>query len=273
MWFVTFNFAQQYKLAGDPHHQHMTGCCLVKTGESGWEMLAFHLGGANGYIPDSADDPQRVDHVAEPSPGSPKLQRRENVRTLGEIVKANRIRHDLTLRELAERCGLSASFLSQVERSLTDPSVGSIRQIAAGLNMTAAEIISETESGSPGVLLARPGDRTVIAAPHTGGHLETFPAIPGVGLRSALLVFEPHVMMTASDGIHDHDEMIYVLSGSVEITADALRVILVEGDGATVRAGCRHSYRPLYGATVRLLVVTAEPSKHSNKSRDEGAEP
>ena len=53
----------------------------------------------------------------------------------GDVIRAERQRQKLTLAHLAEQAGLSASALSQIERGVTDPSIGSLRRIASALKV------------------------------------------------------------------------------------------------------------------------------------------
>ena len=54
---------------------------------------------------------------------------------LGARVHALREAMDLSLRDLAERCGVSAPMLSQVERGETSPTMQIAGRIASGLDL------------------------------------------------------------------------------------------------------------------------------------------
>ena len=56
-------------------------------------------------------------------------------RRIGERVKALREATGLSLRDLAERSGVSAPMLSQVERGETSPTLTVAARIAAGLEL------------------------------------------------------------------------------------------------------------------------------------------
>ncbi len=51
---------------------------------------------------------------------------------IGQRINDLRLRQKLTLKELSKKTGLTASFLSQVERALASPSVSSLEKI--GIN-------------------------------------------------------------------------------------------------------------------------------------------
>ena len=56
--------------------------------------------------------------------------------TVGPRVRALREAMGLSLRDLAERSGVSAPMLSQVERGETSPTLAVAAKIAAGLELT-----------------------------------------------------------------------------------------------------------------------------------------
>src|SRR5213083_1182967 len=61
--------------------------------------------------------------------------------TVGARVKALREASDLSLRDLAERSGVSAPMLSQVERGETSPTLAVAAKIAAGLELTLSQLL------------------------------------------------------------------------------------------------------------------------------------
>ena len=48
----------------------------------------------------------------------------------------------LSLRDLAERSGVSAQMLSQVERGETSPTISVAERIAAGLELTLSQLLA-----------------------------------------------------------------------------------------------------------------------------------
>jgi transcriptional regulator with XRE-family HTH domain len=67
---------------------------------------------------------------ANPVPGQ------EGLETLGARIREARERRGLTVREFARRLGVSPSLISQIERSLAMPSVGTLYAIANALELT-----------------------------------------------------------------------------------------------------------------------------------------
>src|ERR1700755_1239531 len=61
--------------------------------------------------------------------------------TVGPRIKALRDAMGLSLRDLAERSGVSAPMLSQVERGETRPTLAVAEKIAAGLELTLSQLL------------------------------------------------------------------------------------------------------------------------------------
>ncbi|MGL5809713.1 MAG: helix-turn-helix domain-containing protein [Nocardioides sp.] len=64
----------------------------------------------------------------------------KTVGSLGDYLKQQRIDAELTLRQLADRAGVSNPYLSQIERGLRKPSAEVLQQIAKGLRISAEQL-------------------------------------------------------------------------------------------------------------------------------------
>lgn len=82
----------------------------------------------------------RVRRNCEPN----KIKRRQIVsdasQTLGEFIRATRERRGISLRELARRAGISAPFLSEIERDRRNPSDDIAVRLAAELDVPVKEL-------------------------------------------------------------------------------------------------------------------------------------
>src|SRR6187455_2497256 len=99
------------------------------------------------------------------------------IAAVGARVKSLREGMDLSLRDLAERSGVSAPMLSQVERGDTSPTLAVASKIAAGLELTLSQLLRLDESD--GVTIVRAGQR--LEGGHADGHRYAVltPALPG----------------------------------------------------------------------------------------------
>src|ERR1700731_514762 len=76
---------------------------------------------------------------------------------IGARVKALRESSSLSLRELAQRSGVSAPMLSQVERGETSPTLTVANRIAAGLELRLSQLLRLDEDGA--VTIVRAAER------------------------------------------------------------------------------------------------------------------
>src|SRR5438552_11110919 len=96
--------------------------------------------------------------------------------SLGARVRALREAMDLSLRDLAQRSGVSAPMLSQVERGETSPTLAVAARIAAGLELTLSQLLRLDEDRH--VVVVRKGEGR---KRRRAGHRveELTPALPG----------------------------------------------------------------------------------------------
>ena len=68
---------------------------------------------------------------------------KEQLRSLGELIRSQRKLAKLSLRDLAARTHVSNPYLSQLERGLHEPSVRVLTSIARALNMSAETLLAQ----------------------------------------------------------------------------------------------------------------------------------
>ena len=101
------------------------------------------------------------------------------VAAVGPRVKALREAMDLSLRDLAERSGVSAPMLSQVERGETSPTLQIASRIASGLELRLSQLLRLDEEGTVSVVRRGEGRRG-----GAGGHAYEVLTPPLPGLRA-----------------------------------------------------------------------------------------
>src|SRR5437660_11753418 len=97
---------------------------------------------------------------------------------VGPRVRALREAEGLSLRDLADRSGVSAPMLSQVERAETSPTLAVAARIAAGLELSLSQLLRLDEAD--GVTVVRRSDRRA-GGSRAGGHSYEIvtPPLPG----------------------------------------------------------------------------------------------
>ena len=169
----------------------------------------------------------------------------------------------LSLRDLAERSGVSAPMLSQVERGETSPTLQVAGRIAAGLDLRLSQLLRLDEDGA--VTVVRASERRKGPARRgRGGHFYEILTPPLPGQRAEL---SRHVLKsgakTGGPGdppMHEPGsrETALVESGEVVLACDGRRVELRAGDCVTFDADLPHRFEnPGDDDAVLLAVVSA----------------
>jgi transcriptional regulator with XRE-family HTH domain len=182
-----------------------------------------------------------------------------NGAALGTRIRALREAMDLSLRDLAERSGVSAPMLSQVERGETSPTLQVASRIAAGLELRLSQLLRLDEEGA--VSIVRRADRR---RERRNGHRYEIltPPLPGQRAEVTLHTLGPGARTGAPGDPPMHEpgsrETVLVTRGSVAFDCDGARHELSDGDAVTFDADLPHHFEnPGKEEAVLLGVVSA----------------
>lgn len=177
---------------------------------------------------------------------------------VGERIKQLREALDLSLRDLAERSGVSAPMLSQVERGETSPTLAVAGRIAAGLELTLSQLLRLDEGRHMVITRAGEGRRR-----KRRGHIveELTPPLPGQRADVSLHTLAPGAATGGPDDPPMHEpgarETAVLLAGSLDLFIDGELRTLAEGDSVTFDADLPHHFENNGEAEARILAVVA----------------
>jgi transcriptional regulator with XRE-family HTH domain len=178
---------------------------------------------------------------------------------VGPRVRALRDGMGLSLRDLAERSGVSAPMLSQVERGETSPTLAVAERIAAGLDLSLSQLLRLDEDSH--VVVIRGDQRRV--RERDGHRVEELSApLPGQRAEVSLHTLDPggSTGRAGDPPIHEPGsrETAVVTSGAAVLVIDGDRYELGEGDSVTFDADLAHHFENIERAPASFLaVVTA----------------
>jgi transcriptional regulator with XRE-family HTH domain len=180
---------------------------------------------------------------------------------IGPRVRALREAMDLSLRDLAERSGVSAPMLSQVERGETSPTLQIAGRIAAGLELRLSQLLRLDEAGT--VTIVRRAERRRGAAAQGGHRFEILTApLPGQRAELSRHTLAPGAQTGGPGDPPMHEpgsrEIALVETGTVLLDIDGERHALSAGDCVTFDADLAHHFEnPGPDDAAILAVVSA----------------
>jgi XRE family transcriptional regulator, regulator of sulfur utilization len=180
---------------------------------------------------------------------------------IGPRVRALREAMDLSLRDLAERSGVSAPMLSQVERGETSPTLQVASRIAAGLELRLSQLLRLDEAGT--VTIVRADERRRGGSRHAGHSFEILTApLPGQRAELSRHALAPSGKTGGPGDPPMHEpgsrEIALVERGTVVLDIDGERHELAAGDCVTFDADLPHHFEnPGPDEAAILAVVSA----------------
>ncbi|MDP8968676.1 MAG: XRE family transcriptional regulator [Actinomycetota bacterium] len=186
----------------------------------------------------------------------------EHPNPIGPRIRALRDAMALSLRDLAQRSGVSAPMLSQVERGETSPTLAVAERIAAGLDLRLSQLLRLDEAGQ--VAIVRASERRPGTSDPATGHSAEILTPPLPGQRAEL---SRHVLAAGAETggpgdppMHEPGsrERALVQEGCVVLQIDGERHELAPGDCVTFDADLPHHFEnPGSGDAILLAVVSA----------------
>lgn len=176
---------------------------------------------------------------------------------IGARIREVRRSKDLSIRELAERAGVSTGLISQVERGVNDPSLQTARAIAKALSTPLFDFFQEPDRSQ--VAVVRAGRRMALRSPH--GDLTYERISPGSGDLEVLEGrLEPHSASSQDAWSHPSQECVVVTQGALVVEVDGDEQRLAVGDSCYFNSRLPHRYVNDTDAPNRFLLAITPPS-------------
>lgn len=169
-------------------------------------------------------------------------------------LKYLRIQSGLTLEELARDSGLTRSYLSKVERGVSTPSIESALNIAKALGVTVDRLFGQQPEED--IISIVRGNGSIAGDPTT--HLSL---VAGLRKDRVMRAFIVRPGTTQKRGRimshHEGEEILFVLTGDIEMQIGARRERLSPGDCVQFDSTIPHKLTALTNKPASALVVIA----------------
>ncbi|HVM69519.1 MAG TPA: cupin domain-containing protein [Gaiellaceae bacterium] len=177
---------------------------------------------------------------------------------IGARLRTIRSVRRLTLREVAERAGISESFLSQVERGRANLSVASLQRISGALGVEVSDVFAYDGATAP--RLTRRDARPIVSFGR-GARKALVTPKPFHALEVVVAEFEPGGSTGEEAYTHgDSEEVFFVVRGNVELQLGDDHFELGPGDSVRYRSSTPHRVANPGAEPAEVLFVITPPS-------------
>lgn len=188
---------------------------------------------------------------------------------LGQRIKRLRLKRSMGLVELGRLTGLSASFLSQLETGRVVPTLRNLARIALVFNKDLSWFFESTGHSVFRIQRRRERVRLPNGSSDPDYIAESFGIlVPEGGLRPCLAELLPGVDRT---GFHPDRypgvEMVYVLSGSIELRRKGELHTLEAGDVCYISGETPRTYRCSSADAARALIISFDRDSEPRRPR------
>jgi transcriptional regulator with XRE-family HTH domain len=168
-------------------------------------------------------------------------------------LKLLRVQCGMTLETLADETGLTRSYLSKVERGLSNPSIGAAMSIARALGVPVERLFGQETAGDP-IRITRANRGT---AGNPANYLSLLVGSTGKSMRAFVVRPGQKVGRSTIMSHHAGEEVLFVLSGTIEVQLGTRSEILSPGDCVHFDSTIPHKLKSLSKEPASALVVIA----------------
>ncbi len=202
-------------------------------------------------------EPDAFAHIDEVDANSVEMMIESN--SVGARIKQLRLKRSMGLVELGSKTGLSASFLSQLETGRVVPTLRNLARLGLVFNKDLSYFFQPEQHSF--FRVQRKKDRVRIPQPRAANpsHLaESFGIlVPDRSLGPCIAEFFPNRDVNPfRPQIYQGHEMVYLISGSLDIEFGNRRDTLGEGDVAYLDAGTTRVFRCAGDESATALIIS-----------------
>ncbi|MFP4440979.1 MAG: cupin domain-containing protein [Chloroflexaceae bacterium] len=179
---------------------------------------------------------------------------------VGGALRALREARRLSIRALAEQSGLAVNTLSLIEHGKTSPSVSTLQQLAASLDVPITAFFEHNPELQP-IVLTRSCQRPCVLFDQ--GTLEDLGArLPDCPIEPFLVTLAPNAGSGAAPITHTGHEFVLCLAGHIRYTVQQHDFRLTPGDSLLFEATLPHCWHNAGATESRMLMVFAPTCDH-----------
>lgn len=177
---------------------------------------------------------------------------------LGARVRQFRNMRGLSLRELAARAGTTPSMLSQMENNGVNPSINTLKSLAAALQVPLFKFFQDENKEEK--VIVRKGKYKIIGRPEEEVVYQLLtPDVSGM-IEFCSMTVPPGQVSSEREMEHAGEEVAYVMTGAVRIYMEGKEYELGEGDCVRIPPQCLHRWENHEEEEAKVIFAITPPS-------------
>jgi len=181
---------------------------------------------------------------------------------LGPKIREIRQQKGLTLNELSKKTELTASYLSQLERDIIEPSLASLRKISAALEVPIYTFLADEAKEHVLITVDKRKKLDLPDSSITYEFLTPMASDKEAQPKMEVIYYQLELESWSSKDyiVHAADECIFILQGEIELYLGDDKYIVTEGDSIYIRENIPHRfYNPSSSQKVTGLSCISPP--------------
>ena len=176
----------------------------------------------------------------------------------GATLRALREQRALTIASLARQVGISAAAISQIESGTVQPSVTTLRKLAAALGVPVFRFFLPADAAAAS--LVRRGERKTLGLARTGARYELLtPSLQG-RLELMEITMDPGQASAPERISHPGEECLVIIKGHGVLELGDDIIDMRTGDAATFQASLPHRLRNVGQRPLSALSAITPPA-------------
>ncbi|EFS22203.1 DNA-binding helix-turn-helix protein [Fusobacterium gonidiaformans 3-1-5R] len=177
---------------------------------------------------------------------------------VGNIIRNIRLSKGLLIKEVAMKCDISSSMLSQIEKGNANPSLNTIKSIAQVLEVPLFKFFLDFEKNEDKINLLKKENRKIISTKNVRYELLSPKTATNIECMKMILTSK-NAETSMYPMSHKGEEIAVLLEGKVEITVDLFSTIMFPGDSVHIPAQVPHKWKNLYDKESVIIFSVSPP--------------
>jgi transcriptional regulator with XRE-family HTH domain len=180
--------------------------------------------------------------------------KKEALPDVGRRVRELRMRAGMNQKELADRVGLTPSFISQLENNQIAPSLSSYIQICDALGVSLSDTLEKRPEEAHWLIRKE----KIFSSPSCKENgMQGFLIVQNGSMSGSLLILEPYAQLKDKIIPTEGKKLLYVLKGDVSVVIDGKGEMLRSGDSLFLKKEVPSVFKIEGGDSAEILFISS----------------